>query len=307
MLKKYIISIFVLAVLGASFLFWSSQRPESNAHGDLKPNPIEKEEKRIDILILGTRGEDDPDAETGGALLTDTIQILSYNTETASASMISLPRDLYVSMTPNHKDRINSAYVYSLNKGYNDIDFMKVFYSELTGVHIDHVVIFNFSSFKKIIDTIGGVDIILAQPFEEKTQWGYEFYLPAGKNHLDGQQALYYARSRFSTNDFDRSRRQQQLILAIKSKLDSLNLLDDPLKFISLYNLIKNNIEIDITVWNINELLPLARNINTTNLRRTVLSLDNVLIDSRGPNGEYILLPKDNDWGTIRRIFKESL
>ena len=94
---------------------------------------------------------------------------------------------------------------------------MKELVSKITGVYIDKAVILDFFSFEKIIDQVGGIDIVLENPFEEKQQWGYEFSLPAGPNHLDGKNALYYARSRFSSSDFDRSRRQQEVMFALKT------------------------------------------------------------------------------------------
>ena len=135
------------------------------------------EPDRFDVLVLGLRGEDDPDAKDGGALLTDTIMVLSYDKITKKASLISIPRDLYVKTDKNKKDKINTAYE---NGGLNH---MKELVSKITGVYIDKAVILDFFSFEKIIDQVGGIDIVLENPFEEKQQWGYEYSLPAGPNH----------------------------------------------------------------------------------------------------------------------------
>src|SRR3989344_249510 len=178
-----------------------------------------KEEKnRWDILILGVRGEDDENAEEAGALLTDTIIILSYDKITGKTSMVSVPRDMYLRIYKTEKDKINSAYEIGVLRE-NGLGFTKKLLSRITGVYIDNAVVIDFSSFKKIIDDLGGIDINLNRPFEEKQQWGYEFSLPVGENHLDGQTALYYVRSSFSSSDFDRALRQPRVIMALKDKV----------------------------------------------------------------------------------------
>lgn len=115
------------------------------------------------------------------------------------------------------------------------IDMAEKVISKITGIYIDKTVVFDFSAFKEIVDAVGGIDIYLEKPFKESSQWGYEFSLPAGNNHLNGEQALYYVRSRYSTNDFDRARRQQEVIIAIKNKALTLGFLTNPLKINSCF------------------------------------------------------------------------
>ena len=262
--------------------------------------PIE-EPDRFDILVLGLRGEDDPDAKDGGALLTDTMMVLSFDKITKKASLISIPRDLYVKIGKNKKDKINTTYE---NGGLN---FTKELVSKITGVYIDKAVVLDFSSFEKIIDQVGGIDITLAQPFEEKQQWGFEFSLPAGSNHLNGKDALYYARSRFSSNDFDRSRRQQEVIFALKDKLTNLNFWSDPLKTISVLNSIRSNIKTDVNIWNTKELLDLAKEAGTSGkIKKFVMTTDNLLYESRA-NEAYILLPKGDNFMQIKQLFQDII
>jgi len=267
----------------------------------------EKEENRLDILILGIRGENDPDAADGGPLLTDSIMLFSFDKMTKNASIVSLPRDLYLKIDKNKREKINTAYEYGYyNKG-GGIVYAKEIFSKITGVYIDKAVVLDFSSFEKIIDEVEGIDIILAKPFEEKQQWGYEFYLPAGLNHLDGKNALYYARSRFSSNDFDRSRRQQEVIFALKDKLTKLNWLADPIKTLGIITTINSNIKTDFNIWNAKELLDLADEINSAEkVKKYVISIQNLVYESH-INNAYVLLPTGDNLTQIKQLFQDII
>ncbi len=270
----------------------------------IMPSP---EPDRFDILLMGIRGENDPDASDGGPLLTDSMIVLSYDKTTKKASIISIPRDLYVKIDKNKKDKINTAYEYGYYHKNGGINFAKELISKITGVYIDKAVVLDFSSFEKIIDQVGGIDIVLAQPFQEDKQWGFKFSLPAGPNHLDGKNALYYARSRFSSNDFDRSRRQQEVMFALKDKLTSLNFWSDPIKTLSILNSIRSNITTDINIFNTNELLSLSKEINSSGkIKKYIMTTDNLLYESRD-SGSYILLPKGDNFTQIKQVFQDNL
>ena len=276
----------------------------------------EEEPDRFDVLILGLRGLDDPDAKDGGALLTDSIMVFSYDKTAKKASLISIPRDFYVKISArsgpvyggDKKDKINSAYEYGYYHKDGGISYTKELISKIIGVYIDKAVVINFSSFEKIIDQVGGIDIVLVKPFEEKEQWGYGFSLPAGPNHLDGKNALYYSRSRFSSNDFDRSRRQQEVMFALKDKLTNMDLWSDPLQTISILNTIRSNIKTDINIWNTKEILSLAKEINSSGkIKKFTLNTDNLLYDTKADNGAYILLPKGDNFTQIKQLFQNNL
>jgi len=273
-----------------------------------------QEDNRFDILILGIRGEDDP--EDSGPLLTDTMMVFSFDKTTKKASIISIPRDLYVKISAgggpayggDKKDKLNAAYEYGYYHKGGGLNYTKELVSKITGVYIDKVVVLDFSSFEKIIDQVGGIDVVLAKPFEEKQQWGYEFSLPAGPNHLDGKNALYYARSRFSTSDFDRSRRQQEIMFALKGKLVNLNFWSDPLKTISVLNSLRSNIKTDINIWNAKELLNLAKEIDSSEkIKKYIMTTDNLLYESRAADEAYILLPQGDNFIRIKRLFQDVL
>ena len=263
----------------------------------------DKEDTRFDILLLGIRGEDGPDAKDAGPLLTDTIMILSYDKISKRSSLVSLPRDLYVKINKNKKDKINSAYENGVFSG-GGLNFTKELISKITGVYIDKAVVINFSSFEKIIDEIGGIDITLTKPFEESGQWGYDFKLPAGVNRLNGQDALYYASSRYSSNDFDRSRRQQQVIFAVKDKLANLNFWSNPIQTITALNAVRKSVDTDLNIWNTGDLLGLAKEINdSAKITKHVISTENLVYESK-ENGIYTLLPVGDNFDRFKQFFK---
>ncbi len=253
-----------------------------------------KENDRLDILVLGMRGTDEPE---NGGMLTDAIMLLSYNETTKRVAMVSIPRDLYVRFSSEHSDKINAA--------YEDLGLggVKKLVSQITGVYVDYAVVFDFSSFKEIVDTLGGVDITLAKPFSEKSQWGYEFSLPAGQNHLDGETALYYVRSRYSTSDFDRAWRQQQVIMAIKQKALALNVLSEPGTALNLLNVVRKNIKTDYGLGNISSMMSLADQLTDSSMRRVVLTTENFLIEDH-INGMYVLLPDGGSFAALKTYLK---
>lgn len=260
----------------------------------------EKEDGRRNFLILGIRGENDPD----GGLLSDSIMLASYKEKEEKIAIISIPRDLYIEMPTLATSKANEIYEKGLAQK-DSLSFVKRIFSRLTGVYIDNIVVFDFRAFQEIIDILGGIDITLEEPFRENSQWGYEFSLPAGLNHLNGEEALYYVRSRYSSSDFDRARRQQEVILAIKEKIVFLELLMHPLKTASLAGSLGNHVTTDFNILNTAGLISLASNLNEAGnkiIRKTITTEN--LLNQTVQNDIYILLPKDESWTEFRNFFK---
>lgn len=282
----------------------------------IDPNPMPSTEPdRLDILILGIRGENETAIEEEGGLLTDTIMVASIDKTTQKAAVISMPRDIYIEMaaiTPNGKEiklkgKINEIYERGLENG-GGLTLAKQVISRITGTYIDNAMVFDFDAFREIVNNLGGVDISLAKPFEEKNQWGYEFYLPAGDNHLDGEQALYYVRSRYSTSDFDRARRQQEMITIIKNKALSLGFLSNPVRVTSLLSDLKNDIRTDFQIWDIGNLLSLASAFGSEGKTKNyIITTENLVYETKTEKGEYILLSKKADFGGIKELFLNIL
>lgn len=273
-----------------------------------------KDPDRINILLLGMRDANEPGE---GKLLTDTIMIASVKESTGQTALISIPRDLYVKIwCAPEKEKINFAYP------YGGLDCAKKTVAMTTGLYIDYAVNANFEALEEVIDALGGVDVYLEQPFEESFQWAREgweesaywfikdfdeeqrwvFHLPAGASHLDGQTALYFARSRYSTNDFDRMRRQQQIIMAIKNKALSLGVLTNPVKVYHLLDVLGKNIRTDMPLSEIKNLIARADKLNQ-NATRVFFDTtsEGLLYDTMTEQGEYILLPTGDNFDRIQQ------
>lgn len=267
------------------------------------------EDDRWDLLVLGIRGEDGEESDQTGRLLTDTIILISYDKKTSKTSMVSIPRDLYLRVYGDKISKVNEIYEAG---GRNPLSFTKKVFSRITGVYIDSAVVVDFSSFKKVIDDLGGIDVVLDRPFSETQQWGYEFHLPAGTNHLDGQNALYYARSRFSSSDFDRAQRQQKVLIAIKDKITELNLLADPIKTLSILNTIRSNIETDLNIWDVGSLLKLSEQFSGADekVNKYVMTTENILYETHVQTevgNLYVLKPNGDNLQQIKHLFQDIL
>lgn len=266
-----------------------------------------KDEDRINAVLLGIRGEDDPNV---GALLTDGIMVVSFKKSTGEIALISIPRDLYLQMPgESGYEKINAAYAIGLGKYDNGLDYAKKTVAYVTGLHIDYTAAINFDAFKDIIDLLGGVTIYLDKPFIEDKQWWCDengencrpFIVEAGEQTLDGERALLYVRSRFSSDDFDRARRQQQILLALKDKILSLGVLSDPLKISGILDVLSKNVRTDVSPWEVPKLIELAKSANTDSIRAKVFeNSEEGLLYQTKISGIYVLLPTEGNFSKIR-------
>ena len=296
-------SFIMMLPFGNNFFQILPIEEEASTIDKLKNNELD----RLNVAILGIRGADDPN----GGLLTDTIMIISIEPKTRRTALISIPRDLYVNVPyHDHKNKINEIYVEGIkDDGWkNGLKYSEKAISDVTGLDIHYAASVDFKAFKEIIDILGGVRITLARPFSETNQFEEGVIeLPAGSQTIDGDTALLFARARFSTSDFDRAKRQQQLLIAIKEKAFSLGVISNPLKIISILNSLGNHVRTDAELWEIKELVTVVREMNTTNIQRKVFdtSKEGLLYASRDKNGSYILLPEGENFNEMQRACKD--
>jgi len=334
--------ILALFFLKASFTIDKIKTSKENGIHLLPISDTEiiKEPNRINILLLGIRGLTDPGT---GKLLADTIMILSVKKDTKDIALISVPRDIYIKPKGFEKgEKINYFYALGEEKiGHGGgLKYMKSIVSQITGLYIDYAVSIDFYGFKKIVDELGGITINLSSPFRERFQWAKEgkekskhwilenfqvstttyvngatttatttrqrwvFFLPKGRNTLNGQDALYYVRSRLSSNDFDRMKRQQQVISAIKDKVFSLNVLANPFKIFNLMDILKNHITTDMDLKDIKELIKLANTFKDSNnkIKKVVLDMSDNLLYHTFIDKMYVLLPKGGNFKKIQEV-----
>ncbi|MBI2624326.1 LCP family protein [Candidatus Parcubacteria bacterium] len=264
---------------------------------------------RLNILLLGLRGRGDPD----GGLLTDSLLLITINQKKNAVAYISIPRDLWVEI-PNQsgRERINAAYARGEERRSRGggLVYAKWVIGEVTGYKIDHAVSVDFTAFKEVVDALGGVDVTLREKFVEPTQWsGYPgfqntsgaFVLDAGRHHLDGTTALFFVRSRFSTSDFDRARRQQQILGAIRDKVLSLGVLANPVALNRILESVSNHVLTDASTKEIQDFLPVVA--GASSMRTTHLVLDtspNGLLEDTTIDGAFVLIPKGGSYEGTR-------
>lgn len=180
-------------------------------------------QRRLTVLVMGL---DKRPGEQGRSFRSDTIILLSIDPHTKSIGMLSIPRDVRVAI-PNRPDLhpINTAYVIGEleRPGYGPRLTAETIQYNL-GIKIDHYVALTFEAVIQFIDAIGGITIDVPSEIVDNEYpdmaYGFEpLYIAAGTQHMDGALALKYARTRHQTNDFDRAKRQQQVILAVRNQL----------------------------------------------------------------------------------------
>ncbi|MFZ6014925.1 MAG: LCP family protein [Patescibacteria group bacterium] len=263
---------------------------------------------RINILFLGVGG---PGHD--GANLSDTIILASVDTKNEKFAMLSIPRDLAYPMGDGQFRKINNLNAFNeMNYPGEGAKRTADAISKLLNVRIDHVIRVDFDGFAKFIDALGGIDIIVEKSFVDTSypapnhKWR-TISFDQGPAHLDGAKALEYVRSRHGNNgegsDFARSRRQQIVIQAIRDKLLSMGTLANPKKMSELYNVVSENIQTDLSAWDMVAFAPLISNFDQNNLTNRVLTdaPDGELVPAN-VNGEYMLFPKKPDWSEIRTI-----
>lgn len=165
------------------------------------------------------------------------------------------------------------------------------------GVPVHYYVKINFEGFKRIIDLIGGIDIYVEKEINDPTYpaydgYGYEpLYIPAGWHHMNGDLALKYARTRHGSSDFDRLRRQQQIIMAVRERVMSLDLIPKLLpKLPELAQSFSDSIQTDIPMDVILELAAIAREIESQNIKRAVID-SSMCLSTVTPAGADVLIP----------------
>ena len=234
-------------------------------------------EGQVNILLLGS------DQRPGdGGFRTDTILLLSLNPIKETASLTSFPRDLYVYIPGWTMQRVNTAHAH----GGFETSAMTFEYN--FGIRPDHFVMINFWSFVQVIDSLDGIDVNVAVGLgDHRDGYGY-YFIPAGLNHMDGETALWYVRSRYTTSDFDRTRRQQEILQATYARLLSLNGVSRAPELFKIY---MNNVTTDLQFSDVASLIPLAAKLTDTSLiQRYYIGREHVT-GWVTPTGAQVLLP----------------
>ena len=265
------------------------------------------------ILLLGTGGEGHD-----GADLTDTIIIASINQTTNQVTLFSVPRDLYVTDKKVGSMRINNLYFVGkkeLGSPEIGLNMLRSHIEEISNIPIHYYLKIDFKGFKEIVDAVGGIDVnvpeaIYDPEYPRGEDVGYEtFSIAAGLQHLNGTTALKYARSRHSTSDFDRSKRQQILLYALKEKAEKMGILSDTGKLQDLYQTLQSYLD---TSLSLREIITLGKigsqikkeNIVTLGIHDDPTKCGGLLYTPARDlyGGASVLVPADKTYGDIHNI-----
>lgn len=200
-----------------------------------------------------------------GTERSDTTILLHLSAERRSATAVSIPRDLMVDV-PGCRSRdgtrtepMFAMFNYAFQKGGSACTIRTV--ERLTDIRIDHHVVVDFHGFKKMVDAVDGVEICLAKPIDDKAA---KLRLPAGKVTLNGEQALGYVRARKSLgdgSDTDRMERQQRFLAALVHKVQSNNVLLNPVRLYPVLDAATSSLTTDPALASLRGLYELARGV----------------------------------------------
>ncbi len=228
---------------------------------------------RVNILLLGV--DQRACEDTGGAWRTDTMILASLDPRTKTASLLSFPRDLWVEIPTVGPNRLNAAHFFGDAYDYpgGGPALAKHTIQNNFAVAVHYYIRINFDGFRQVVDALGGIDIEVQEPIWDDhyptDDCRYQtVQFDEGQYHMGGDQALKYARSRHYTSDFDRARRQQQVLFAIYEKATSIQVIP---RLPKLWTSKDEAIQTDLSLIDAMKLARLGIQINPDNIRHGVI------------------------------------
>jgi LCP family protein required for cell wall assembly len=264
-------------------------------------------QETVNFLLIGS------DRRSGTSFRTDTMVIVIVRPNDGQVSLISIPRDLWVSIPGWENQRINTAYQHGISADYpgGGPGLLKDTIQYNLGIRIDHTAMVDFDGFRQIVDTLGGVDVPVSCSYtdwrlidpsynpENENNW-HLYTTGPGLIHMDGDLALWYARSRQRSSDFDRGRRQQEVLRALFTqalKTDTLSRIPE------LYNNFRSTVETDLGLGDILQLAVYAPKMTNADIRSYYIRppyVSSWITES----GAYVLLPNEQ---ALQGLLTEAL
>ncbi|MBI4772072.1 MAG: LCP family protein, partial [Chloroflexi bacterium] len=272
------------------------------------PLPLVSDAETINFLLIGSDRR-----SYGSSFRTDTLIVAALRAGSAQVTLISIPRDLYVYIPTWGMDRVNTAYLRGQLTGYpgGGQALLKDTILYNLGIRIDHLAMVEFDGFRQIVDTLGGVDVPVACPYTDwhiinpnlspyyESNWQLITISP-GLIHMDGDLALWYARSRLKSNDYDRGRRQQEVLRAIYERALSGGTLT---RIPELYADFQSAVTTDLGLGDLLQLALLAPRLTNADIRSYYINRS-LVIPWTTPQGGAVLLP---DGAAIQTMLQEAL
>lgn len=263
------------------------------------PMPLvnEGDDDIINILLIGS-GVENP--QNPG--LADSLMVASVNRTASAVSLLSIPRDLYVFVPGFGMNKINTAYLYGATRGVEGggagLLAQTILYN--LGLTIDYYARVDFGGFSRIIDAVGGIDIsvdctiqdwkLKSPELDKQDPANWEMYtLYAGLYHMDSDLALWYVRSRRTSSDLDRGRRQQDVIRALWRALRSQGLLET---LPSVWDDVTAVVDTNLTLADVVGLSPLALALDTADVSYYTFRMKHEVNNGLSPIRQEILVPE---------------
>jgi LCP family protein required for cell wall assembly len=274
--------------------------------GEPSPLPPLTDNETVNFMLIGS------DLRPGSSYRTDTLVIAVLWPKEGQVSLISIPRDLWVYIPTVGMQRVNTAYQTGEIYGYagGGPGLLKDTIAYNLGIRIDHTAMVDFDGFRRIVDTLGGVDLPVScaytdwrlidpsyNPYLEANWWLYT--VGPGQVHMDGDLALWYARSRMRSSDFDRGRRQQEVLRAIFEKAlqtDTFSKIPD------LYNGLSSTVITDLGLGDMIRMAPYAPRLTNADIRGYYIRPPYVS-SWMTPGGASVQLPNDE---MLRQMLLEA-
>lgn len=299
--KKVIITIVIIVLLAIATIVAYGFVALSKVSTIFSGNPIDiltparlKEDGygRSNILVFGTSEDDEGHS---GAQLADSIMVLSVDQDTSDVAMFSIPRDLWVdygmACSVGYSGKINATYLCGLEANNNDQKAASQQFATTVGrllnMNISYYIKVDYGAISGVTDALGGIDVDIYSADERgiyDVQTGLN--LPAGINHLNGEQALLLARARNSKggyglprSNFDREKNQQRIIQALRQKALNIGVLADPQQALNILNSLGDNIKTNITMSELRQALDITLAMGNNKIRS--IDLTDVLTTGR--------------------------
>ncbi|MCQ6555539.1 LCP family protein [Streptomyces sp. C10-9-1] len=273
-------SIVVLAAAGAGWWFYrkldanittdTSTAHELEVYERERPTPAQTGARNILLLGSDTRegeGNDRYGKDEAGSQRSDTTILLHISADRQSATAMSVPRDLMVTIpscgkpdgTRTREQVAQFNWAFQFGGAACTIRTVERF----TGIRIDHHMVVDFRGFKDMVDAVGGVEVCLEEPIDDRAA---RLELPAGRQTLDGEEALGYVRARKTLgngSDTERMERQQQFLGALVNKVQSNGVLLNPARLYPVLDAATGSLTTDPGLDSLKELYDLTRSIRS--------------------------------------------
>jgi len=282
------------------------------------PSPFPRLQTKDDIVNIALLGSDydGNDAPADQSFRTDSLIVVSIDRTTNTVSMISLPRDFYGYIPTVGMQRVNIAFAYGQAEGYQPgggFGLMQQTILYNFGIPINFYAKVSFNGFKQIVDSLNGIDVAVDCPVKDLRYQGAQdghtptpneytmFTLEAGFYHMNGSLALWYSRMRDASSDFDRSRRQQQVLRGILKTARSQGLI---LKAPDLWGQLTQIVTTNMTLGDMLSLAPIGLNLSPESISSYYMYKGIELQHWATPKGEDVQLPIANNLAyTLQRFY----